>query len=159
MESWYLACYKPGKDNIYKAQMALSRIHTEVFCPLLRTQRPRTDRPGQFRQVIEPLFPGYLFVAFDPNIIHTTRIEECPGINYLVRSAGQIAPIRTVVVEQLMCLPLCHEAFSRKPQPHIKRQQLRIANQLNEFIESTPPEERSALALAFIQSLEAECDR
>lgn len=159
MEQWYLACYKPGKDNIYKAQMALSRINTEAFCPQLRTKRPRADRPGQFRQVIEPLFPGYLFVAFDPEIIHSTRIEECPGINYLVRSAGQIAPIRTVVVEQLMCLPLCREAFSRKPQPHIRRQQQRIARQIDDFIENTLPEERGGLCLALLQSLEAACDR
>ena len=159
MEQWYLACYKPGKDNIYKAQMALSKISTEVFCPQLRTRRPRTDRPGRFRQVIEPLFPGYLFVLFDPVIIHTSRVEACPGINYLVRSAGQITPIRTIVVDQIMSLPLCRDAVSRTPQPHIKRQQQRIASQLNAFIESTQPEERGALALAFIQSLGATCDR
>ncbi|MGK2894512.1 transcription termination/antitermination NusG family protein [Klebsiella michiganensis] len=159
MEQWYLACYKPGKDNIYKAQMALSKISTEVFCPQLRTRRPRTDRPGRFRQVIEPLFPGYLFVLFDPEIIHTSRVEACPGINYLVRSAGQITPIRTIVVDQIMSLPLCRDAVSRTPQPHIKRQQQRIASQLNAFIENTQPEERGALALAFIQSLGATCDR
>lgn len=160
MEQWFLTCYKPGKDNIYRAQMALSRLSTEAFCPLLRTRRPRADRPGQFRQVIEPLFPGYLFTFFDPEVIHTSRIEESPGINYLVRTAGQITPVRAIIVEQLMALPVCRDAFSRqRSQPHIRRQQQRISSQLDAFIESTLPEERGALALAFIQSLEAECDR
>ncbi|MFZ4220668.1 transcription termination/antitermination NusG family protein [Enterobacter ludwigii] len=160
MEQWYLACYKPGKDNIYKAQLALSRISTtDFFCPQLRTKRPRTDRPGQFRQVIEPLFPGYLFVAFDPEVIHTSRIEACPGVNYLVRSAGQITPIRPLIIDQLMCLPLCRDAASRKPLPHVRRRQQRIARQLDDFIRDTVPEERGALCLALLQSLEAECDQ
>lgn len=159
MEHWYLACYKPGKDNIYRAQMALSRINTETFCPQIRTQRPRADRPGKCRQVIEPLFPGYLFVAFDPEDVHTSRIEKCPGINYLVRSAGQITPIRPLVVDQLMCLPLCRDAFSRRPKQLARHQQQRIARQIDEFIGNTLPEERGSLCLALIQSLEAECDR
>lgn len=151
MEQWFLACYKPGKDNAYKSQMALSHINTEAFCPQLRTQRPRADRPGQFRQVIEPLFPGYLFVLFDPEVIHTSRIEECPGINYLVRSAGQIMPIRATIVDQIMCLPLCRSTF--------RRQQQRITRRVNEFFENTLPEERGALCLALLKSLEAECDQ
>lgn len=161
MEQWYLACYKPGKDNIYKAQSALCHINSTAFCPQIRIQRPRSDRPGQVRQVIEPLFPGYLFISFDPEEVHTSRIEECPGVNYLVRSAGRIAPIHTIVVEQLMCLPICQDAFSRKYpiKSRTNRQIQRIASQIENFIDNTPEEERGAMCLALIQSLEDECAR
>ncbi|WP_235424052.1 transcription termination/antitermination NusG family protein [Citrobacter koseri] len=160
MEQWYLACYKPGKGNIYKAQAALCYVSCTAFCPQIRTQRPRADRPGQSRQSIEPLFPGYFFLLFDPEEIHTSRIEECPGVSYLVRSSGKITPIRSMVVEQLMCLPVCQDAFARKypVRRNVIRQNQRIASQIENFIGNTQPDERGPLSLALIKALEDECD-
>lgn len=162
MEQWYLACYKAGKNNIFKALTALCYFDSTAFCPQIRTQRPRADRPGQYRQVIEPLFPGYLFIAFDPNVIHTSKIELCPGISHLVRTAGQIAPMREMVVEEIMCLPVCYQSFDKK-HPRQRRspanylQQRRIANQLDTFVKETDPEERGTLFLAFLKTLEDSC--
>ena len=107
MEQWYLACHKAGTDNVYKAQSALTHLDGAVFCPLIRVRRPRADRPGHYRQMIEPLFPGYLFILFDPDIHHTSKIESYPGISYLVRTAGQITAIQDAVVEKIMRLPMC----------------------------------------------------
>ncbi len=79
MEGWYLAALKPGKDNIFKAQMMLERRNIMAFSPLMFSFRPRADRPGQQKKVIEPLFPGYMFVCFDPEIFHSSKVESCPG--------------------------------------------------------------------------------
>lgn len=162
MERWYLACHKPGKDSIFKAMAALTYVNSTAFCPQIRAYRPRADRPGHFRQVIEALFPGYLFIAFDPEVTHTSKIEHCPGISYLVRSAGQIVPMRDVVVEEIMRLPVCYQSFENK-HPNQRRapanylQQRRIANQLDAFVKETDPEDRGTLFLAFLETLEVSC--
>ncbi len=35
--------------------------------------------------VSEPLFPNYLFVEFDPEVIHTTTISATRGVSHFVR--------------------------------------------------------------------------
>jgi Transcription termination factor nusG. len=152
MEQWYLACHKAGKQNAFKAMTALCMSSCTIFHPQNRVYRERTDRPGQRRQVIEPLFPGYLFIAFDPECVHTSTIERCPGISYLVRTAGQIKPIRDCVMEELMLLPLCSQDRDKR---HYTRhlQQRRIAHQLDDFVKKTTPEERGTLFLAFLNTL------
>ena len=35
--------------------------------------------------VSEPLFPNYLFIEFDPEVIHTTTISATRGVNNFVR--------------------------------------------------------------------------
>lgn len=160
MEQWYLACHKTGKDSVFRAMGALTHINGTAFFPQIRVYRPRPDRPGHFRQVVEPLFPGYLFIAFDPEITHTSKIEHCPGISYLVRTAGQIKPVRNIVVDEIMRLPVCCQGTGekRRSSAHVL-QQRRIAGQLDTFVRETAPEERGALFLAFLDTLEASCVR
>ncbi|WP_343529563.1 transcription termination/antitermination NusG family protein [Yokenella regensburgei] len=109
MENWYLACHKTGKHNAFKAQMFLAqpRIDAIVFIPQICSYQPRSDRPGQFRKLIEPLFPGYMFICFDPEITHTSKISSCPGVSHLVRFADKILPVHDRIVEEIMHLPVC----------------------------------------------------
>ncbi|WP_436883090.1 transcription termination/antitermination NusG family protein [Enterobacter asburiae] len=151
MERWYIACHKAGKQNAFKAMAALCMSNCAVFHPQISVSRDRSDRPDQKRQVIEALFPGYLFVSFDPEKMHTSRVELSPGISYLVRSAGQIKPVRESVIEEIMRLPLCSQ--ERRPASNLI-QQRQIARRLDEFVKSTPAEERGALFLAFLATLE-----
>lgn len=148
MEGWYVACYKPGKDNIYKAMAALGHINITAFCPQIRVHRPRADRPSQVRQIIEPLFPGYLFVAFDPEMVHTSRIEQCPGISYLLRNAGSIIPLRDHVVSEIMNLPVCYQ--SRPVRASKYQKNLLIAKKLEEFAQEPNAEHRGSMFIAFL---------
>lgn len=168
MERWYVACYKPGKGNIYRAMAALSHINALAFCPQIRVYRPRADRPGQFKQFIEPLFPSYLFVSFDPEVVHTSRIEECPGISHLLRTAGCITSLCSAVVDEIMSLPLCKDSSARQTQ---KRRELtdkknkkhqakldllkqQVNEQLDVFLQEPDPDKRGALFFAFLTSQE-----
>lgn len=40
---------------------------------------------GKRTMVSEPLFPNYLFIEFDPEVIHTTTISATRGVNNFVR--------------------------------------------------------------------------
>jgi len=159
MERWYLACHKAGKDNVFKAQMTLDRMNIMAFSPIMRSYRPRADRPGHSRQVIEQLFPGYLFISFDPEVHHPSKIECCPGMSHIVRFAGEIRPIRDAIVDDVMQLPVCVQAFAQKhpgkrkwdknhtPLTHQQREQIQP------LVEENDGEARSALFYAFVEAL------
>ncbi|MBC8950058.1 transcription termination/antitermination NusG family protein [Xenorhabdus sp. TS4] len=159
MERWYLACHKAGKDNVFKAQITLERMNIMAFSPVIRSCRPRSDRPGQFRQVMEQLFPGYLFIFFDPEIHHTSKIELCPGISHLVRLTGEITPIRDSVVDEIMQLPVCSQAFRIKHPGKNSwgRNTTPLNNQQRKQIQSLVEENngltRNAMFFAFAEAL------
>lgn len=107
MENWYLACHKTGKHNAFKAQMFLAQMKVVAFIPQIFIFKPRSDRAGQFKRVMEPLFHGYMFIYFDPNVVHTSKISSCPGISHLVRFNNTITPVNESIVEAIMKLPVC----------------------------------------------------
>ncbi|WP_088504372.1 transcription termination/antitermination NusG family protein [Burkholderia ubonensis] len=107
MERWYLACHKAGRHNAFKAQLFLSDLNATSFIPQIYSYRPRADRPGKLKRSIELLFPGYMFVYFDPEVTHTSKISNCPGVSHLVRFADAICPVRDAVIEEIMQLPVC----------------------------------------------------
>lgn len=154
MEEWYLACHKSGRENALKAQIALERMNIAVFTPQIRIRKPRTDRPGQFRQVIEPLFPGYMFIALNPEINHPARIEDCPGISHMVRFAGAITPIREAVVEEIMCLPVCTQLSAAW---HKRKNDLQLSTnqrlEIMTLVEEQSGENRNAMFHAFAELL------
>jgi transcriptional antiterminator RfaH len=108
MENWYLACHKAGKQNAFKAQLFLSQpqIDAVVFIPQICKYHRRTDRLGQFKKIIEPLFPGYMFICFDPEVTPVSKISMSPGVSHLVRFANKIKPVHDCIVDEIMQLPL-----------------------------------------------------
>lgn len=158
MERWYVVSLSPGKGNIYRAITSLELINCSSFSPLIRVHRARADRPGKFRQFIEALFPGYLFVFFDPEVVHTSLVERCPGISHLLRTGGCIIPVRDNVVDEIMSLPICQQSAMKIPRSRKSRsdvaQRLQIARQLDEVANESDISSRSALFLAFLSSLQ-----
>jgi transcriptional antiterminator RfaH len=163
MENWYLACHKTGKHNAFKAQMFLSQpqINAIVFLPQICSYQPRSDRPGQFRKLMEPLFPGYIFICFDPEITHTSKISGCPGISHLVRFADKIIPVHDRIVEQIMQLPVCAHTpvFTGKGACVPTRSNHPVSaaafddDRLNHVVAAKNGEIRSALFYQFVQSV------
>lgn len=161
MENWYLACHKTGKQNAFKAQMFLAHLNVAVFIPQIYSYRARADRPGQFKRSMEPLFPGYMFICFDPETIHTSKIAKCPGVNYLVRFSNTIIPVNDAVIEEIMRLPIC--AYSppyiqpKKEALYIRKSASSIlTDEQREFIKGIADERdgdiRNALFYAFTEN-------
>lgn len=162
MENWYLACHKAGKHNAFKAQMFLAQpqINAVVFLPQICNYQPRPDRPGHFKKIMEPLFPGYMFICFDPEIVHTSKISCCPGVSHLVRFADKIIPVHDHIVEEIMQIPICvHTPLSLKKKastPANKRHSV-LTKEQHEVLMSVVAEKdglsRSAMLYAFAQSV------
>ena len=85
-DAWFLAQVRPNSFHI--AQRNLERQGFTVFCPL---QDETRRRAGRFVTVPAPLFPGYLFVRFDPASAPWRAINSTYGVSRLV-SFGQATP-------------------------------------------------------------------
>src|SRR3954471_8443199 len=77
--AWYLAQVRPNSFQI--AERNLARQSFPVFCP---TQEETRRRAGRFVLVTQPLFPGYLFVSFNPASAAWRAINSTYGVSRLV---------------------------------------------------------------------------
>jgi transcriptional antiterminator RfaH len=97
--SWYCARTKPKHEHLAAVGLVRQR-GLEVFNPRLRMERA-TQR-GLVR-VIEPLFPGYIFVRC-PSSESLEEVRYSVGISSLVHFGQRIAVVPDDVVEDLkMC--------------------------------------------------------
>jgi transcriptional antiterminator RfaH len=78
-QNWFVAQLRP--QGLSLAQAHLQRQGFETFAPQILTT---TIRAGVARDVRKPLFPGYLFVNFDPNTSRWGVINSTRGIARLI---------------------------------------------------------------------------
>jgi transcriptional antiterminator RfaH len=97
MEAWYAVHTKARQEQLAAEQ--LRRQHYHVYLPLLRTPK---HRRGHWRDVIEPLFPGYLFIRVNPHLQDTAPIRSTFGVIGLVRFGGEPRPVPRGLVETLL---------------------------------------------------------
>jgi transcriptional antiterminator RfaH len=97
MEAWYAVHAKARQERV--AAEHLTRQHYRVYLPLLRS--PKRTR-GRWRDAIEPLFPGYLFVYLDLRLHNTAPIRSTQGVTGLVRFGGQPRPVPADLVDRLL---------------------------------------------------------
>ena len=86
---WYVAQIKP--NDFARAEANLGRQGFETFMPL----RSRTVRHArQMRDVLRPVFPGYLFVKFGSERADWRKINSTLGVSKLISSeAGKPTPV------------------------------------------------------------------
>lgn len=96
MERWFLVQSK-ARDE-FRAAQQLESQQLDVFLPLLAVERLRRGRRVAVR---EPLFPGYLFVRFDPQFISLTSIQSTRGVARLVRYGSVLATVNDGLIEAI----------------------------------------------------------
>ncbi len=80
--SWYLVQYKPKGEKI--ALKNLKRQGFDTFYPVyINTERINL----KFTNKIKPLFPGYIFVAFNINNNNWIKIKSTYGVSRVVSIA------------------------------------------------------------------------
>lgn len=102
MEHWYLVYCKRGQT--LRAIEHLERQGVNSFSPRYETEKIIR---GRRKKTMEALFPNYLFVKFDYEIIHFSTINSTRGIHFFVRFGASpvIVPdevIATLVVPNLI---------------------------------------------------------
>jgi len=96
IKKWYLLQFKSNSHN--KAIKNLNQQGFETFLPLhTATER----RNSQFIDITRPLFPGYMFVAFDSKNIQWTKINNTFGVVRLITFNSALQPIPITYINQL----------------------------------------------------------
>ncbi len=95
--SWFLAQLKPNCANI--ADKNLTRQGFNTFLPMEEETRQRN---GKFVTAMRPLFPGYIFVAFDVTLGLWRHVNSTYGITRLVSFGKEPATVPLDLVSQLM---------------------------------------------------------
>lgn len=95
--TWFLAQFKPNSHNIAERNLVQQGFRT--FLPMQeQTKRAR----GKFITQMRPLFPGYLFVAFDVLRGGWRAVNSTYGITRLVSLGKEPTPVPPDLVNQLM---------------------------------------------------------
>ncbi|MNR03741.1 Transcription antitermination protein RfaH [compost metagenome] len=98
MRSWYLLTHNSNYRQSLTSE--IKKMDVEVYSPVRVTLRKRKDRPSSVKSDL-PLFPGYLLLNFDPEVIHTTKITAFNGAHGFVRFGGDACVVQDSVVEAL----------------------------------------------------------
>jgi transcriptional antiterminator RfaH len=78
----------------------MAGLGVEVYSPTKIEMKQRKDCKG-FRPKEIQLFPGYLFLRFDPAVVHTSIIGDSPGVRDFVRFGDKISTVSNALVESL----------------------------------------------------------
>lgn len=96
MTEWIVAhCHANAE---MKAESHLRRQSFDVYLPKYKRTRRHARR---VETVIRPLFPRYLFIAFDPESTRWRSIRSTVGISHLISAGEQPLTAPSWIVEQL----------------------------------------------------------
>lgn len=100
--AWFVVKAKHNQER--RAESSLLSQGVKCYLPVVATSSMRSSHKlNQLRDT--PLFPGYLFAYFDPEVIHTTEVKNTRGVSGLVNFGGapaiitdsQMSDIREVI--------------------------------------------------------------
>lgn len=94
--AWYLLQCKPRQD--LRALEHLDRQGFECLCPTLRVE---TVKAGKLKQLVQPIFPGYLFVRLHAQD-NWTALRSTRGVSRIVGFSGQPCRVPNHIIEHLM---------------------------------------------------------
>ncbi len=92
MKKWYVVCTKPRNEE--RAAGNLTGGNIEVLAPKIRFKK---YKEGKFVHVVEPMFPGYIFVKFHP-VEEFRLVKYTRGIRTIVNFNGKIIPLQDEMI-------------------------------------------------------------
>jgi transcriptional antiterminator RfaH len=93
--NWFALHTKPRRENFAAANV--SALGVESFLPCLKAERLEH---GVARRIIKPLFPGYFFARFCPEISFESVKATC-GVLQVVSSGRIPIPVPEEVVQEI----------------------------------------------------------
>lgn len=93
MKNWYVVTTKPRNEE--RAAVNLLAGNIEALAPKIKL---RKYKDGKFVQIVEPMFPGYIFVKFHP-VDEFRLVKYTRGIRAIVNFNGRIIPLQENLIE------------------------------------------------------------
>ena len=95
-EKWFLLKTKTRQEK--RAMENLQRQHAECYCPEVFVEKICR---GKKSQVIEILFPGYLFVNFRNPASSINSVKNTRGVQSFVSFGGHPALVPSPLIQEL----------------------------------------------------------
>jgi transcriptional antiterminator RfaH len=96
-KEWFILQFK--SNSHHQATKNLNRQGFETFLPLHDTTFRKSSR---FINTVQPLFPGYMFIAFDRAETNWHKINYTYGVSRLITFNSNLKSIPTTFVNSLM---------------------------------------------------------
>lgn len=97
MKHWYAVQTKPRRED--EAALNLRRQAFEAYLPRIKLSR---RRKGKWTEIVEPLFPRYLFIHVDLEKTNIAPVRSTIGVTQLVRFGDHLQPIPDEVIYYLI---------------------------------------------------------
>jgi transcriptional antiterminator RfaH len=123
MEAWY-AVHTKGRQERFAAEH-LTRQQYENFLPLICSPKRRR---GRWCEVIEPLFPGYLFVRMDLLRQNAAPIRSTRGVIGMVRFGATMPPVPAALIDPLLAAKTDRDGVIRQTQMFEPGERVRIVS-------------------------------
>ncbi len=95
-KKWFIAQIKP--NSYHTATQNLERQGFETFLPKMEITQKKENR---FLFKISYVFPGYMFVCFNPRIISWTKINSTYGVSKILAFNKKPAEISSDLIQDL----------------------------------------------------------
>lgn len=118
---WFAVFSKPRREM--EATEQLERQGFSTFLPQVRVRRRLR---GQWRAVIEPMFPRYLFLQAIPGLDDLRPIRSTYGVVGLVRFGGEPHPVSEALIVELQRLCAMDDGVLNLPEPLVPGSRVRI---------------------------------
>jgi transcriptional antiterminator RfaH len=149
--AWFCVKAKPRQEAVAVRNLrALGAV--ELVFPRIRRTRRGHDKN---REVVEPLFPGYLFLRYDPAELHGS-VRSTRGVLHLVAKNGLPVAVDQKVIDELLALgpDAILSALDEELQVGAKVRIVRgiFAGSEGEVLRLATPEKRIAVLLSLLGS-------
>ena len=94
---WYAVATRPRQESV-----ARQHLHRQNYKVLLPEMRLRKRRQNKWVWLVEPLFPGYVFVQLAFGDVDTAPIRSTRGCRGLVRFGEHCPPLPPALVDELI---------------------------------------------------------
>lgn len=118
---WFVVFSKPRQE--VEASRQLERQGFTIFLPQVRAHRRRR---GQWREMIEPMFPRYLFLRATLGQDNLRPVHSTRGVVGLVRFGGQLRSVPEVLISDLRRLCAGGDGALTLPSPLVAGGRFRI---------------------------------
>lgn len=79
----------------------LNNLDVEWYCPMKQVLRKRTGRIHSYVKRECPLFPGYLFVRIDFNLLHPSQVTKFADVRRFVSFGDEPVPVADETIAQV----------------------------------------------------------
>lgn len=97
MKDWYLLYCKRSEQE--RAVINLDRQGVDCYYPQVTVKKVSR---GKRIESIEPLFPSYVFVQFDPETVSYTSVRSTRGVADFIRCGAMPQKVREELIYNLM---------------------------------------------------------